>query len=524
MKTDEQKSTAQQLEQLELRCALLEKEAAELREKAALYEHVLNNTRDIVLVKDRQSRIVYANKAMCDLYGMTLQQMQGIVDAPFNKPQYTSRYLADDAHVMDNATTLVIPEEPVTRHDGLIRMFETIKSPILDENGHATLLVAVGRDITDRALLEEDRKRAERALDDAERLFRQMAESMRDVFWMATPDFANFLYVSPAYASMWGRPCKELLQDPMSFWQVVHPADRYEFMKKFEDLIKAGDGNFSHEFRIERRDGIRWLWVRTFPIWDDEGKLARVCGITHDITDRKEVERRVGEFNSMVSHELRTPLTSIRAALGLIEGGQAEPIGESTADLIRIARVECDRMIRLINDLLYIKKIEADKLELKIEDLRPVELVETVLSANRSVAVESGVQLKADVNGNDLFRGDRDRILQVMMNLLSNAIKFSPSGAEVLLSVSRNDGKIRFSITDHGPGIPEPEQHKLFNAFHQVDSSDSRAKGGTGLGLAISRAIVERHHGRIGFETRADQGSTFWFELPIYYASIESGS
>src|SRR6185437_11007312 len=272
--------------------------------------------------------------------------------------------------------------------------------------------------------------------------FRQMAESMRDVFWMATPDFQSFVYVSPAYETCWGRPCKELLQDPHSWWSVVLPADRPELTRKFEDLIKAGDGNFSHEFRIMRPDGVRWIWVRTFPIFNEHGDLMRIGGITQDITERKDVERRVNEFNSMVSHELRTPLTSIRAALGLIEGEQTKGPAE-TMDLIHIARIESDRMTRLINDLLDIKKIESDKLELKMEQLAPLEIVEAVLSSQR-VTTESNIAMRADVSANDRFMGDRDRIIQVLTNLLANALKFSPKNSEVVIGVSCVDGNIRF--------------------------------------------------------------------------------
>ena len=503
-----------ELDQLRLRAAELRAQTQSLQEKQCMYEQLLDSTRDMILVKDRRSSIVYANKAMCDLYGMTQEEIRGITDSTFNQPEFTAQYLKDDAYVIETGETLVIPEEPVTRHDGVIRLFETIKTPIREASGKVNTMVGVCRDITERAQAEQERERAERALDDTERLFRQMAESMRDVFWVALPDLSAILYVSPAYEKTWGRPCKELLQDPMSFLNAIFQGDRLEFMRKMEISLQSQDGSFTHEFRIVRSDGIRWLWIRTFPIRDEAGELVRVCGITHDITDRKEVERRVNEFNSLVSHELRTPLTSIRAALGLIEGGQTEPIGESTGDLIDIALVECDRMIRLIDDLLDIKKIETDSLDLRLQSLNAVEIVAEVLSANRSLAGEAKVVLRADIRANSVFLGDRDRIIQVLTNLLSNAIKFSPDNGEVVLSVCRTELRsLKFAVSDEGPGIDESQQSKLFAPFQQIDSSDSRTKGGTGLGLAISKAIIDKHGGKMGFETEPGSGSTFWFEL-----------
>jgi PAS domain S-box-containing protein len=364
----------------EQKIARLERENAKLREQQDIYIQMLDAMQDMILVKDERSRITYANKAFRDFYGMSLAELQGMIDAPWNEPEWTEQYLVDDAYVIQTGKELHIPEEPVTRHDGHVAFFNTIKSPIFNARGETELLVAVCRDIT---------------------------------------------------------------------------------------------------------------------------KL-------------KEVERRVNEFNSMVSHELRTPLTSIRAALGLIEGGQTEPVGESTMELISIARDECDRLIRLINDLLDIKKIEANKIQLNMQELTPDDIVNAVMNTIRGMAREAAIKLVPGAIEQTRFEGDRDRIIQVLTNLVSNAVKFSPPDSEVeICAKNKNGSEIRFAVIDHGPGIPEPARDKLFTAFHQVDSSDSRAKGGTGLGLAICKGIVERHGGHIGFDSPDEGGSVFWFELPL---------
>lgn len=500
-------------ETLEQKVARLERSEAKLREQQEMYIQILDSIMDMILVKDETSHILYANRRFRDFYGMTLEQLQGIIDAPFNKSEYTEQYLVDDAYVISTGNVLNIPEEPVTRHDGVVRYFHTIKSP-LSTSAEGRSSVGVSRDITEQKFAEEERRRTERALDEAERLFRQMAESMRDVFFVAEPHFERYIYVSPAYERTWGRPCKELLTDPSSMINAILTDDRVTFLKKMEEAFPGGE--FSHEFRIKRHDEIRWIWCRTFPVVDDDGHLQRICGIAHDITERKEVERRVSEFNSMVSHELRTPLTSIRAALGLIEGGQTEPIGEGTMELISIARDECDRLVRLINDLLDIKKIEANKIQLKMEELQPDDIVNSVMSTIRGFAQESKIRIVPKEIRAEKFIGDRDRIIQVLTNLVSNAVKFSPPQSEVVISTELvGNSQIKFSVEDHGPGIPEVSRANLFTAFHQVDSSDSRAKGGTGLGLAICKGIVERHGGSIGFESANEGGSVFWFELPL---------
>ncbi|MBX9686616.1 MAG: CHASE3 domain-containing protein [Candidatus Obscuribacterales bacterium] len=251
------------------------------------------------------------------------------------------------------------------------------------------------------------------------------------------------------------------------------------------------------------------------PLRDDESDLIGGIMVLRDISERKLAEKRVSEFYSMVSHELRTPLTSIRASLGLMQGGVAGELSEMSRQLVDIGREECDRLIRLINDILDIRKIEAGKMELKLAEIQPAQLVQVALEGMKSVADEVGIELNQKQAAPGLVTCDEDRILQVLTNLISNAIKFSPSGREVSISTEWVDSEwLRFSVEDSGSGIPADHVPKLFQKFQQLDQSDTRSKGGTGLGLAICKAIVDEHHGRIGVKTVLGQGSTFFFELP----------
>lgn len=113
------------------------------------------------------------------------------------------------------------------------------------------------------------------------------------------------------------------------------------------------------------------------------------------------------------------------------------------------------------------------------------------------------------------INADPDRITQVLTNLISNAIKFSPADSSVVVSGIKKEHFYHFAVTDRGPGISSKDQGRLFGKFQQLDSTDTRSKGGSGLGLAISKALVEQHGGRIGVESSAGNGSTFWFELPL---------
>ncbi|NVJ00315.1 PAS domain S-box protein, partial [Myxococcus sp. AM009] len=174
----------------------------------------------------------------------------------------------------------------------------------------------------------------------------------------------------------------------------------------------------------------------TFPA---ELTIVRVPGegpprytvFVRDIAERKAVERMKNEFISTVSHELRTPLTSIRGSLGLLEGGIVGDIPPQALDMVRIARTNTERLIRLINDILDLEKMEAGKLELKRSTPECADLVESTFASVRGMADGAGVSLHAEVTGAPRVKVDRDRLVQVLTNLVSNAVKFSPRGAGV---------------------------------------------------------------------------------------------
>ncbi|GHH01478.1 ATP-binding protein [Comamonas sp. JC664] len=301
-----------------------------------------------------------------------------------------------------------------------------------------------------------------------------------------------------------------------NFLALALPASLPEGARK-RVLSAARDTAPGHATRLEspclRTDGSTFPAELTIARVPGEGP-PRFTAFVRDITERKAVERMKNEFISTVSHELRTPLTSIRGSLGLLEGGIMGDLPPQALDMVRIARTNTERLIRLINDILDLEKMEAGKLELKVATQECSELVEATFAGVRGMADSAGVSLHAEVTDSPQVKGDRDRLIQVLTNLVSNAVKFSPQGASVTVRVELEAGsQVRFSVVDQGPGISAEQRARLFGRFQQLDSSDTRSKGGTGLGLAISQAIVEQHGSRIGVESEEGRGSTFTFTL-----------
>ncbi|MGQ2979022.1 MAG: ATP-binding protein [Polaromonas sp.] len=283
--------------------------------------------------------------------------------------------------------------------------------------------------------------------------------------------------------------------------------------------VLAGYPVMYERTRKSLRGDVRDYVVHYFPRYGDDADEGKVVGfyvLATDVSALKQIDRIKSEFVSTVSHELRTPLTSIRGSLGLIAGGVGGPLPDPVKKLVEIAKNNCERLIRLINDILDIEKIESGKMQLDLRETALKPLLEQTLAANEGFGTAKNVSLRLFCPDATLqVLVDSDRLTQVITNLLSNAMKFSPPGETVEVLVSRAGLGVRVEVRDRGPGIPPEFRKRIFQKFSQADSSDTRQVAGTGLGLSISRAIVERLGGLIGFESEAGRGTTFFLELPL---------
>ncbi|HWJ50794.1 MAG TPA: HAMP domain-containing sensor histidine kinase, partial [Solirubrobacteraceae bacterium] len=227
----------------------------------------------------------------------------------------------------------------------------------------------------------------------------------------------------------------------------------------------------------------------------------------------RESERLKDELLSVVGHELRTPLTSIRGSLGLLDGGVLGELPAEAANMVAVAVLNADRLVRLINDILDVERMNAGILQLEPTAVDARRLVREALQAVQATADAAGVTLRCDIAPLTVM-ADGDRVVQALVNLVGNAVKFSARGGVVSISARRQEHRALLSVRDGGRGIPADQLESIFERFRQVDASDAREKGGTGLGLPIARGIVERHGGRMWAESGEGEGATFRFTLP----------
>ena len=241
---------------------------------------------------------------------------------------------------------------------------------------------------------------------------------------------------------------------------------------------------------------------------------ARTRELAKTIEDLEIASQHKSQFVANMSHELRTPLAAILGYAELMQEGFYEPLGQKSLEALTRIRSNGKHLLGLINTVLDIAKIESGQFTLNMVEYAMESVVETVRSATESLAQNKNLAFKTDVaKPLPVGVGDEQRLTQVLLNLVGNAIKFTDAG-EVRVTAKSVNGRFAVSVTDTGPGIPEEHQMRIFDQFHQVDSSNTKAKGGTGLGLAIAKQIVEMHGGRIWVESTLGEGSTFQMELP----------
>jgi signal transduction histidine kinase/putative methionine-R-sulfoxide reductase with GAF domain len=220
-------------------------------------------------------------------------------------------------------------------------------------------------------------------------------------------------------------------------------------------------------------------------------------------------------FVANMSHELRTPLAAMLGYAELMEEGIYEPLGQQSLAALARIRSNGKHLLGLINTVLNIAKIESGQFTLNIAEYSIEGVVEAVRAATESLAQNKKLALTTEVTKSlPLGLGDEQRLTQVLLNLVGNAIKFTDKG-EVRVTADAVDGHFAVGVVDTGPGIAEHERTRIFEQFHQVDDSNTKAKGGTGLGLAIAKQIVEMHGGRIWVDSTVGKGSAFRMELPM---------
>jgi PAS domain S-box-containing protein len=312
-----------------------------------------------------------------------------------------------------------------------------------------------------------------------------------------------------------------LTSEELSGWMTRLQANPTEsYMRSYQILRSGGAGP---------QQASRPCFTELFgtPVLDEVRQPIGHLLIFRDITEEKELERMREDLSGMIVHDLRSPLTAVLSGLEMIKefviDEDSDPLATQAMD---VAGRSCEHMLSMVNTLLDISQLESGKVPLERAPAPFAPLIRSAVTRLSPLAAERSVTVLTELSTDlPLVDIDNEKIGRVLINILDNALKFTPAGKQVTVRATQEKSEwgnvVLCSVSDNGPGIPEEYQEKIFDRFTQVHiQAASKVQRGTGLGLSFCKLAIEAHGGRIWVTSELDQGSTFYFALPV--ADIEA--
>ncbi len=245
--------------------------------------------------------------------------------------------------------------------------------------------------------------------------------------------------------------------------------------------------------------------------------IRRDLELTRANEQLQELDDRKSEFLSIVAHQLRTPLSGIKWTLSMIMNGELGPVVDDQKTFLMKSYESNERMIKLVDDMLHADRIDSGKYHITLVKTQLMDLVDSVLYDILPLAQKKNVRIEFD-RGHEAIPPvniDQEKIRAVFQDLLDNAVKYSRDKGVVSISASANKDAITFAVKDQGIGIPEDQKEFLFSRFFRARNALKQETDGTGLGLFIVKSIIERHGGRVWYESKENEGTTFYFTIKV---------
>jgi PAS domain S-box-containing protein len=520
----------------ELRAALERAEAAEAENRRMLERMRLANESAGISVYEWN---IHENLTRVDEGSPFLKRHD--VGSVFTGTEFAERFVHPDEHEqwrdVFRAALSAPPGQDVfsVRYramlaDGGIAHVQFYGRVLRDAHGAPLSVLAVDWEVTGEEQAKLEIARQAEQLRDAQERFQRAVSGTQDALFEFNL-LTGEMWHSPRFMQMLGYEAGA--EAPASGLEsLVHPDDQVHLAKAMIEHLQH-DTPYDIEYRLRKSNG-EWLWVRSRAAAEGgaDGKPLWLAGSIHDITaeraarealvratkEAEDASRAKSTFLATMSHEIRTPMNGIIGMTGLLLDTGLDRVQRDYAETIRAS---ADSLLTILNDILDFSKIEAGKLDIENLELDIRSNVDDVGSIMAFQAAAKGLELIVNVRPEvpERVMGDPQRIRQCLLNLVGNAIKFTHSGEVVIevcaLGCQNGRSLVHFEVRDTGMGIPKETLDRLFQPFTQADSSTTRRYGGTGLGLSIVRRLVHMMGGQVGAQSQPDQGSTFWFTLPL---------
>ncbi len=484
---------------------------------------VINAVSDIIFETDTDGKILFLNAAWSRVTGFDPEQSYDLELVSMLHPQDQEKQRKDLEAFVGGKKQSYRSFAQLRTSDGVFRAVELAVSMIRQDENKELRIVGTITDV-------EERRRAERALGEAEKKYRTIVENAAGGIFQMTAE-GLYLSANPALANILG------YESPDDLLREVKNANEriYNDLKGRNLFFQAVEHQgiiYNHEVQVQRKDGeLIWVNENMRVVQDASGNILYFEGSMEDITQRKEAElalreaktnsdlanRAKSEFLANMSHELRTPLNSI---IGFSEIIKDEILGkieqEAYKEYAKDIYKSGSNLLKVINEILDISKIEAGNRQLNDEMINVGSLVESVLSLMDVKIKDNRLQITDNLCNLPDVLGEKIAIKQVVMNLLSNTIKFTPSGGRITISSELNpDGDLRVSFTDTGIGLDENEIKKALSPFGQLDGGDlGRDNSGAGLGLTLADSLMKLHGGRLELFSQKGIGTTATIIFP----------
>jgi PAS domain S-box-containing protein len=254
------------------------------------------------------------------------------------------------------------------------------------------------------------------------------------------------------------------------------------------------------------------LMLRSAPVLDNKGEIAGVVIVLRDLSREKEVDVMKTDFLRSVSHEFRTPLTAIVGMAEMLMHGDIT--GERMRDYLKNIYSEGVRLSRMVSDVLDVARIESGKEVFRKSDIDFSSILRDIEDSFQSVIRKKEIKYISMYNGDIReFKGDREKLKQLIRNLVDNAMTYSDMGSSVELKIKKSDGNVQITVRDNGWGIPEEDIKHTGEKFFR--GRWARKTKGTGLGLSLCKDIARMHGGDLKVESRPGKGTTVTVDLPV---------
>lgn len=241
--------------------------------------------------------------------------------------------------------------------------------------------------------------------------------------------------------------------------------------------------------------------------------------------DKSTEEETQEDVVHMATHELKAPVTVLKAYLQLAAmkmkvtepavKNQTEGLLEDFAELSGKMNLQLEKLVNLINDLSESSRIKSGSLTYQMKPFDIISCIKDCIAGFQAAYPKAEITYRISGSGL-MLNGDESRLEQVLLNLLSNAVKYSEGVPKILVDCERKDENVLIQVSDQGLGIPESFHTSVFERFFRVDSPEMKKFPGLGLGLYICAKIIKFHNGEIGVKSSLNEGSTFWFSIPLH--------